>query len=112
MFDYKNKLPQIKNENDRQLLELLLEGPRTRQELTAATQRNDRCNRYGIERLRNAGIVIVSTSRGKGYKLAETDKEVRQFVDDMQSRARKAMKTANKVRAAYGLRDQYALEAQ
>lgn len=94
---------------DRLIFESLLSGPKTRQDLCLITGQEDRVNRYAIERLRNQGIVIVSSSKGKGYRLAQTAEEVKSFVNDMESRAQKAWRTAGKVRRAYGLKDQLSI---
>lgn len=111
MIDYKKKYLTLKNINDVAVMEALLSGPKTRRELQAMTAMTDRSIRACIERLRNLGIAIVSNSRGAGYKLAETELEVKSFVADMNSRASKAWRTARKVSVAYGLRDQVAMEA-
>lgn len=109
MINYTEKLKKIKNPYDKSILESLLTGPQTRAALVRLTKRDDRRNRESIERLRNMGIVIVSTSKGAGYRLAENESEVRSFVDDMQSRARNAFRTASRVKRAYNLRDQMEL---
>jgi biotin operon repressor len=96
---------------DRLILQALMTGPRTRQALVELTGKDDRHNRESIERLRNTGIAVVSSSRGAGYRLADTEAEVRAFVADMQSRAQKAFKTARRVKRAYGLRNQAVMEA-
>lgn len=67
---------------------------------------NDRAVRKTIENLRNLGYVIVSYSDGSGYKLATTEDEVRHYVAEQVKRAKTLLRTARKVKAAYGLRDQ------
>ena len=109
-IDYARKMKQIKRPLDRLVLQALMESPLTRGQLMAVTGHDDRVNRLAIERLRNAGIVIVSSSKKAGYRLARDEKDVRAFVDDMQARARKANRTASKVKQAYGLKNQQSME--
>lgn len=85
--------------------------PVTRARLRQVTGLGDRAVREAIERLRNAGVAVVSTSRGAGYRLATSQEEVRAFVGDMRARAVRALRTARKVARAYGLRDQLTLPA-
>lgn len=111
MIDYGKKLKKIACPLDRAILEALMTGSQTRRDLVRLTGRPDRDNRRAIERLRGSGIAVVSTSKQAGYRLAENEAEVRAFVDDMQSRAQKAYKTASRVKRAYGLRAQIVMDA-
>lgn len=47
----------------------------TRQELSCRTGLDDRAVRMAVRAARNAGIPVVSTSREKGYKIAENAAE-------------------------------------
>jgi|DewCreStandDraft_4_1066084.scaffolds.fasta_scaffold88271_2 type IV secretory pathway VirB4 component len=70
---------------------------------------NDRKIRKAIEDLRNRGYVITSTSDGRGYRLATEADEVQHYYAEQIKRARTILRTAYKVKRAYGLRDQLPL---
>ena len=78
----------------------------SRQALKELTGISDRAIRQEIQKLRNKGIYIVSTSDSKGYYLAETNEEVRHFVAESRSRAMELLNTANKVQIGYFNRNQ------
>lgn len=69
----------------------------------------DRRIRRAISSLRNHGYVIVSFSNGNGYQLTTDPEKVRHYVTEQVKRARVLMRTAHKVKRAYGLRDQLPL---
>jgi allophanate hydrolase subunit 2 len=69
----------------------------------------DRVIRKAIENLRNRGFVILSSSDQRGYRLAATENEVRHYVAEQIKKAKTLMKTARKVKKAYGLRDQLSM---
>jgi len=76
---------------------------------TVNNPNHDRRIRGAIATLRNRGYVISSSSRGKGYQLTTDPAKVRHYVNEQVKKAKSLMRTAHKVKCAYGLRDQMPL---
>lgn len=53
----------------------------SRAELVDQTKKSDRAVRKEIEQARRRGIMIVSNTKGGGYKIAETGAEWAEFVE-------------------------------
>lgn len=60
----------------------------TREELVRLTGKSDRINRREIERLRNAGVPIMSSTECSGYWMAESVEEVERFLREAKARIR------------------------
>jgi len=71
-----------------------------------ANDRRDRRIRQAITNLRRQGILIVSTSDGRGYRLATTEAEIQAYVNEQISRVVEIQKTVRAIKKAYGLKDQ------
>ncbi len=111
----------MKNDNDitpmqKQILELLDLNPKgvSRQALQLhifkrRTESDDRIIRKAISNLRERGYVITSASDRAGYRLTTDPEAVRHYLNESVKRAKMIMRTARKVRNAYGLRDQLPL---
>lgn len=65
----------------------------TREELSRLTGRADRLNRRAIEEARKAGVPVISSSRGKGYYIAETQGETDALLREIWARVRSLLKT-------------------
>lgn len=98
------------------VLDLLKDGARlTRAQLqdslygTVNNPNADRRIREAISVLRNRGHIISSSSMGLGYQLTTDPLKVRRYVFEQMRKARTLMRTAAKVRKAYGLKDQLSL---
>lgn len=63
------------------------DNPISRADLAQETTLSDREVRRIIERLRNDGIRIAGTSRDKGYYLARTEKDYKDFRRDYLAKA-------------------------
>lgn len=74
------------------LLEVLTAQPRTKRDLAQAMAADTRSIEAEVQRLRLAGIPILSD--GDGYRLAQTAAEVRQCSERLRSRAIRQMETA------------------
>lgn len=70
---------------------------------------NDRAIRRAIAELRERGFVITSASDHAGYMLTTDREAVKHYLNESIKRAKKIMRTARKVRQAYGLKDQMSL---
>ncbi len=70
---------------------------------------NDRAIRRAIAELRERGSVITSASDHAGYMLTTDHEAVKHYLNESIKRAKKIMRTARKVRQAYGLKDQMSL---
>ena len=66
----------------------------SRAELVQMTGRSDRNVREQIEKARRRGIMIVSNTKGGGYKIAETGAEWADFVERERRRAVATFKKA------------------
>jgi hypothetical protein len=109
------------NELEAQVLELLSGGPQTRLELIEAiyglhlergelaNSRADRRIRLAIAGLRRRGVLVVSTSDQRGYRLAESQEEVKAYVREQVARIRALHRNVSDVQRAYGLQGQYKL---
>ena len=51
----------------------------TREELSRLTGRADRLNRKAIEEARKAGVPVISSSRDRGYYIAQSSSETNRF---------------------------------
>lgn len=65
----------------------------TRQQLANLTGKPDRAIRKEIERLRHAGVAIVSLSDAKGYWLTDDLGEIEQFLRETNARERTSRRT-------------------
>ena len=70
-------------------------------------QTSDRRVRKAIKRLRDLGLVILSSTQSSGYRLAgpEDTAAVQAYADQQMRAAKSRMATARKVQKAYGLRN-------
>ncbi len=101
------------NERDEQVLEYLKsfnvgEGP-TKEMLQMMLfkdiNRNyERMVRFSIQKLRDHGYVIASSSDKPGYRLTTNKEDVKHYVNETRKRAKMLMATARKVERAHGLR--------
>lgn len=66
----------------------------SRAELVDLTKKSDRAVRKEIEQARRRGIMIVSNTKGGGYKIAETGAEWAEFVERERRRAVATFKKA------------------
>ena len=66
----------------------------SRAELVQMTGRSDRNVREHLEKARRRGIMIVSNTKGGGYKIAETGAEWAEFVERERRRAVATFKKA------------------
>lgn len=65
----------------------------TREKPSRLTGRTDRLNRKAIEEARKAGVPVISSSRGKGYYIAETQGEIDTLLRETWARIRSLLKT-------------------
>ena len=65
----------------------------TREKLSRLTGRTDRLNRKAIEEARKAGVPVISSSRGKGYYIAETQGEIDALLRDADALIREFKET-------------------
>lgn len=100
----------LKTDLQAQIYEMLEKADRSvsRNMLRIRTGRSDRQIRKAISEMRAAGILIVTTSSGKGYWLAQTDNDLRLLKREYQSR----LITCNKILKAISTAapDQYVME--
>ena len=73
------------------------------------TSNYDRAIRRAISNLRDRGFVITSASDHAGYNLTTDPEAVRHYLNESVKRAKRIMRTARKVREAYGLRNQISM---
>lgn len=102
------------NERDEQVLEYLKsfnvgEGP-TKEMLQMMLFKEmnknfERMVRFSIQKLRDHGYVIASSSDKPGYRLTTNKDDVKHYVNETRKRAKMLLATARKVERAHGLRN-------